>query len=29
MSTQMILGYLTSLSANNNREWYHTHKAEY
>ena len=29
MSTQMILDYLTSLSANNNREWYHTHKAEY
>ncbi len=29
MSTQMILDYLTSLSANNNREWYHAHKAEY
>ncbi|MCI9665639.1 MAG: DUF2461 domain-containing protein [Angelakisella sp.] len=29
MSTQMILDYLTNLSANNNREWYHAHKAEY
>ena len=29
MNTQMILDYLTELSANNNREWYHTHKAEY
>ncbi len=29
MSTQMILDYLTSLSASNNREWYHAHKAEY
>ena len=29
MNTQMILGYLTELSANNNREWYHAHKAEY
>ncbi len=29
MNTQMILDYLTQLSANNNREWYHTHKAEY
>ena len=25
----MILDYLTELSANNNREWYHAHKAEY
>ncbi len=25
----MILDYLTNLSANNNREWYHAHKAEY
>ena len=25
----MILDYLTQLSANNNREWYHAHKAEY
>ena len=29
MNTQMILDYLTELSANNNREWYHAHKAEY
>ena len=29
MNTQMILDYLCSLSANNNREWYHAHKAEY
>ena len=29
MNTQMILDYLTQLSANNNREWYHDHKAEY
>ena len=29
MNTQMILNYLNELSANNNREWYHTHKAEY
>ena len=29
MNTQMILEYLTALSANNNREWYHAHKAEY
>ena len=29
MNTQMILDYLAQLSANNNREWYHTHKAEY
>ena len=29
MNTQMILDYLSSLSTNNNREWYHTHKAEY
>ena len=29
MNTQMILGYLTELSANNNREWYHAHKAAY
>ena len=25
----MILTYLNSLSENNNREWYHAHKAEY
>lgn len=29
MNTQMILDYLTALSTNNNREWYHAHKAEY
>jgi len=29
MNTQMILDYLTELSTNNNREWYHAHKAEY
>ena len=29
MDTQMILTYLNSLSENNNREWYHAHKAEY
>ena len=29
MNTQMILDYLAQLSANNNREWYHAHKAEY
>ncbi len=29
MNTQMILNYLNELSANNNREWYHAHKAEY
>ncbi len=29
MNTQMILDYLTQLSANNSREWYHAHKAEY
>lgn len=28
MNTQLILKYLTDLSENNNREWYHTHKAE-
>lgn len=29
MDTQFILDYLKSLSENNNREWYHAHKAEY
>ncbi len=29
MSTSMILDYLAGLSANNDREWYHAHKAEY
>lgn len=28
MNTQLILKYLSDLSENNNREWYHTHKAE-
>lgn len=29
MDTQIMLRYLTNLSANNDREWYHAHKAEY
>jgi uncharacterized protein (TIGR02453 family) len=29
LNTQIILEYLTSLDRNNNREWYHAHKAEY
>ncbi|MGI6071104.1 MAG: DUF2461 domain-containing protein [Blautia sp.] len=29
MDTQQILKYLTDLSENNNREWYHLHKEEY
>ena len=29
MDTRMILDYLTELSANNDREWYHAHKAGY
>lgn len=29
MNTQLILKYLNDLSENNNREWYHAHKAEY
>lgn len=29
MDTALILKYLTELSENNNREWYHAHKAEY
>lgn len=29
MNIQMILNYLNELGANNNREWYHAHKAEY
>lgn len=29
MNTQMILDYLAELSVNNNREWYHAHKAQY
>ncbi len=28
MDTQLILKYLSDLSENNNREWYHAHKAE-
>lgn len=28
MNTQIILDYLSELSANNNREWYHAHKKE-
>ena len=28
MNTQLMLNYLADLSANNNREWYHGHKAE-
>lgn len=29
MDTKIILKYLSELSNNNNREWYHAHKAEY
>lgn len=29
MNTKAILKYLTELSENNNREWYHAHKSEY
>lgn len=29
MHATTILGYLSGLAANNNREWYHAHKAEY
>ncbi len=29
MDTNIILKYLTELSDNNNREWYHAHKADY
>ena len=28
MDTQIILNYLSQLSKNNNREWYHEHKKE-
>lgn len=28
MNTQLILNYLSDLSKNNNREWYHEHKTE-
>lgn len=29
MNTKLILDYLTELRENNNREWYHAHKAEH
>ncbi len=29
MNTRVILNYLTGLSKNNSREWYHSHKTEY
>lgn len=29
MNTRLILSYLSDLNENNNREWYHAHKAEY
>lgn len=29
MNTQFIIDYLSSLSANNNREWYHANKDDY
>lgn len=29
MNTAIILNYLSQLSRNNNREWFHAHKAEY
>lgn len=29
MNTELILTYLTGLSENNDREWYHAHKREY
>ncbi|MCI8672024.1 MAG: DUF2461 domain-containing protein [Lachnospiraceae bacterium] len=29
MNTQLIIDYLSSLSANNNREWYHANKETY
>lgn len=29
MNTKVILKYLTELSENNNREWYHAHKSEF
>lgn len=29
MDTNLILNYLSELSKNNNREWYHSHKNEY
>lgn len=29
MNTQLIIDYLSALSRNNNREWYHANKEEY
>ena len=29
MNTELIFKYLSELKENNNREWYHQHKAEY
>lgn len=29
MNTQIIIDYLSELSQNNNREWYHDHKSDY
>ena len=29
MDTKTIMDYLSRLSAHNDREWYHAHKAEY
>lgn len=29
MNTQLMMDYLSALSANNNREWYHANKEEY
>ncbi len=29
MNTQLIIDYLSELSENNNREWYHAHKGDY
>ena len=29
MNTQLIIDYLSELSRNNNREWYHAHKSDY
>ena len=29
MNMQLIINYLSELSRNNNREWYHANKEEY
>ena len=29
MNTQLIMDYLSELSRNNNREWYHANKNDY